>query len=585
MRVDGKIEGPRQSMSWLHTWASLILGWLLYAIFLTGTLSFFQTEISVWMKPEFHQSIPSQSNIQQTQVALAYLQKNHPNAGSWSIQLPNTRQNTTTLNIRQLGENPKARRGGQRITIDSQTGEVLEARETRGGSFLYRFHFELYGLPRIWARWIVGIATMFMLVAIISGIITHKKIFKDFFTFRPGKGQRSWLDAHNATAVFALPFHIMITFSGLLLLMFTLMPWGINQVYENRGQFLQEQRKSMLVESDHPHQQNLTSVEKSTSSEHDLNGTQSKKNSTIDAAQLTKIQAGVLKKRVNRKSKPAPLTDLQPIMLEAERHWKSNPVSTITITAPNTNKAKIELRALNVASIAHRGMYETLEFNGVTGKNITDESAQLKNPSIPNGIYNVITTLHEARGVDLALRWLLFLSGVLGTIMVASGLIMWCVKRAPQQQKQGFKSFGYRVVEVTNITAIMGLPLACAAYFYANRLIPSDMHMRSNWEIRSFFIVWGITFLYAIVRTHRQAWLELLAFASLAFACLPILNFMTGGQPLWASITHDQWMIASFDLAMLVLACLFTFSFKKVKQHKGLPTKKGKLNSMMELDK
>lgn len=26
MRVDAKQEGPRQSMSWLHTWASLILG-------------------------------------------------------------------------------------------------------------------------------------------------------------------------------------------------------------------------------------------------------------------------------------------------------------------------------------------------------------------------------------------------------------------------------------------------------------------------------------------------------------------------------------------------------------------------------
>ncbi|ENU17381.1 iron-regulated membrane protein [Acinetobacter lwoffii] len=212
MRVDAKPEGPRQSMSWLHTWASLILGWLLYAIFLTGTLSFFQNEITVWMKPEFHQSVPPKTQIEQTRVALAYLQQHHPDAGSWAIQLPNSRQNTTTLTIRSAGEDPRARRGGTRVTIDSATDEVLQARETRGGPFLYRFHFELYGLPRIWARWMVGVATLLMLVAIISGVITHKKIFKDFFTFRPGKGQRSWLDAHNATAVFALPFHIMITF-------------------------------------------------------------------------------------------------------------------------------------------------------------------------------------------------------------------------------------------------------------------------------------------------------------------------------------------------------------------------------------
>lgn len=45
MRVDGKNEGPRQSMSWLHTWISLLLGWLLYAVFLTGSLSFFRMKL------------------------------------------------------------------------------------------------------------------------------------------------------------------------------------------------------------------------------------------------------------------------------------------------------------------------------------------------------------------------------------------------------------------------------------------------------------------------------------------------------------------------------------------------------------
>lgn len=31
-------EGFRQAMAWLHTWTGLIFGWLLFAIFLTGTL-------------------------------------------------------------------------------------------------------------------------------------------------------------------------------------------------------------------------------------------------------------------------------------------------------------------------------------------------------------------------------------------------------------------------------------------------------------------------------------------------------------------------------------------------------------------
>ena len=569
MRVDAKPEGPRQSMSWLHTWASLILGWLLYAIFLTGTLSFFQNEITVWMKPEFHQSVPPKTQIEQTGVALAYLQQHHPDAGSWAIQLPNSRQNTTTLTIRSAGEDPRARRGGTRVTIDSATGEVLQARETRGGSFLYRFHFELYGLPRIWARWMVGVATLLMLVAIISGVITHKKIFKDFFTFRPGKGQRSWLDAHNATAVFALPFHIMITFSGLLLLLFTLMPWGVNQIYENRGAFLQDQRKSLIQNT------SIQTESRESRSESKEHRPQAERENRGERGEMSARSESRHSRDEMQAAPPAPLIDLNPILAIAEKEWKNNPVGTITIIQPNTVKAEIELRALNGVSVAYRNIYPSLAFNGVTG-DLEPDQTTLKMPSVANGIYNVFTTLHEARGVDLALRWLLFMSGVVGTLMIATGLILWCVKRAPQQQKQGYKSFGYRLVEVTNIAAIIGLPIACAAYFYANRFIPADMDMRLNWEIRSFFIVWLLTLLYAMIRSHRQAWLELLMLATGTFALLPIVNFLTGGQAIWNTIMHGQWVIASFDLAMWVLAILFWFSFKKVKNHKGLSPKKAK---------
>lgn len=585
MRVDAKNEGPRQSMSWLHTWASLILGWLLYAIFLTGTLSFFKNEITVWMTPEVHQSVPASSQIQQTQVALNYLQQNHPNAGAWNILLPNTRQNATLVTVREQGEDPRARRGGKQIYIDSATGEVLEPRETRGGSFLYRFHFELYGMPRIWTRWFVGIATLLMLVAIISGVITHKKIFKDFFTFRSGKGQRSWLDAHNATAVFALPFHIMITFSGLLLLLFTIMPWGIERIYDNRGQFLQEQNRALVEEkkSEQANNQNERS-ERSGNPERGAAKSESSAQGEMQQArgnhanqQNRSEGRGERKKRDDKPAVAASLTDLAPIVTAVQNEWKTNPISTISIIAPNTDQAKIELRALHGESVAYRNVYASKQFDGVSGKDLTDESAKLKNPSVPMGIYNVVTTLHEARGVDLALRWLLFISGIVGTLMVATGLILWCVKRAPQQQKQGYKSFGYRTVEVTNIAAIIGLPIACAAFFYANRFIPASMEMRSNWEIRSFFIVWLITFIYPMFRTHRQAWLELLAVASALYALLPIVNFMTGGQPLWNTVAHGQWMIASFDIAMWLLAILFAYSFYKVKNHKGLPAKKARV--------
>ena len=102
----------------------------------------------------------------------------------------------------------------------------MQARHTQGGDFFYAFHFNLHYMSPMWGRWIAGLCAMFMLVAIVSGVITHKKIFTDFFTFRGGKGQRSWLDAHSALSVLGLPFHFMITYSGLITLMVMYMPWG-----------------------------------------------------------------------------------------------------------------------------------------------------------------------------------------------------------------------------------------------------------------------------------------------------------------------------------------------------------------------
>lgn len=243
MRVDGKPEGLRQSMSWFHTWSGLLLGWLLYAVFFNGTLSYFVDEVNDWMRPELHVSVPQPGTADR---AVAGMQKLAPDASSWTINLPNERQTAVEVTWRPQGA-PQGREGAKRAQLDAATGEVIPVRETRGGSFLYRFHFELYAMPRLWGRWIVGIATFVMFVAILSGVITHKKIFKDFFTFRPKKGQRSWLDAHNATAVLALPFHIVITFSGLLLLMTMLMPWGANAVYEGEGQRFNAERRGAMM--------------------------------------------------------------------------------------------------------------------------------------------------------------------------------------------------------------------------------------------------------------------------------------------------------------------------------------------------
>ena len=75
----------RQSMSWLHTWAGLVLGTVLYFIFITGSVGYFDDEITYWMQPE----IPSISASVDQNTLLIKAEKQlsqvAANAANWFI--------------------------------------------------------------------------------------------------------------------------------------------------------------------------------------------------------------------------------------------------------------------------------------------------------------------------------------------------------------------------------------------------------------------------------------------------------------------------------------------------------------------
>ena len=545
MRPDGKPEGLRQAMSWMHTWVGLLLGWLLYAVFFTGTLSYFRDEIDDWMKPETHRSVPAADSAER---ALAAMQRIAPDATTWSLTLPRGRQTVVDASWREPGA-PPGREGQSRAVLDATTGEPIIARETAGAGFLYRFHFELHAIPREWGRWIVGVATMLMFAAILSGVITHKKIFTEFFTFRPKKGQRSWLDAHNATGVLALPFHVVITFSGLLLLMVQLMPWGIETVYDgDRRAYMAEMRGQRPAGQ--------------------AAGGAASPEAPAARAPAAAVRAGGGEGRIARERgergerrrgreavEPVEMAPFAPMLAQAAQAWP-NGIGSITVNAPNTARATLDLREAGGHSLVsgRGGAAATMSFDAVSGERRPARAST--EPHWLRGTMNVFTSIHLGQFAAPAVRWLLFLSGVVGTAMVASGLVLWVVKRLPERRKLGRTPWGHRAVEVLNVAAIGGLSVATAAYFWANRLLPAGLDERPTWEIRVFFGIWAACLVHAALRRHRHAWIEQLAAAALLFATLPLLNPLTGGAGLATTIARGQWSIAGFELSVLALAAL-----------------------------
>ncbi len=519
-------ESLRQSMAWLHTWAGLVVGWVLFFVFLTGTAGYFQQEITRWMQPERVpvEALPSADNVALTALALNRLEAVAPVAANWRITLPHEQSSGRGWEAFSIGWEAMPQAGHEygpssSERLDPATGAVLppepEPRATAGGRGLYRMHYALHYLPYDWAIRIVGICTMLMLIAIVSGVITHKKIFKDFFTFRPGKGQRSWLDAHNAVSVMALPFFLMITYSGLIFFLFTYMPAGKDVLYGADEESSSAYYDALYEEGEHKHAP------------------------------------------IGR-----PAAALAPLIRQAEAAWGPGKLASIVIEQDEGEAPQIILS--HVARGLDHWNAPKLHFHARSGVPLPEEPRVGGATMITE---NVMINLHEGLFADYWGRWLYFSAGLLGCGMIGTGLVLWTVKRRRHhlsEEKDAGEHFGMRLVESLNVASIAGLPLGVAAFFWANRLLPLGMADRAEWEYHSLFAVWLGSLFYALGRPLRRAWRELLWTACAAFALIPFINALTTRQHLGVTLAKGDWVLAGFDLVMFGLAGAFAFVAVKV---------------------
>lgn len=509
-------EGFRQAMAWLHTWLGLIFGWLLFAIFLTGTLSYFRPEITQWMTPEIE--VRALDSAHSVRVAQDYLQNKSPDAGRWFINLPEARD--PGMGVVSVGKAKPGERGKfQRVTLDPLTGSEVQARETRGGDFFYRFHYQLE-MPHPWGRWLSTISAMVMFIALITGIIVHKKVFKEFFTFRPGKGQRSWLDGHNALGILVLPFHLMITYSSLLFFASLVMPASIITTYgDNTRAYYDE---------------------------------------LYPASAAPKAQGAA-----------APLIRLDSLLSVADERWGKNMISRVTVDNPGDASARATIYR-NGHDRLTRQQGDTLTFDATSGQLLSDSQPAKAAPSlITEGFWD----LHMGNFANTVVRWLYFVFGIAGTAMIGTGLVMWLGKRVLKHAKTGVLPFELRLVQILNISSMAGLMLAVVAVFWANRLLPVSMPGRENWEVNAFFIIWALSVLHAVLRNAQTAWREQLGLGALLFGALPLLDIVTSSQYLLSSLKSGSWVLISFDLTALATGLLLGWAALKFRNRPAAPAK------------
>lgn len=491
-------------MHGLHTWVGLLLGWVLYFMFVTGTLGYLDTEIDRWMMPELP-AITSPPELDKVVAdATAVLSAKAPAANRWQIRLPNGR-NQPYAAVSWRGSAESAEPGAGPTYLDPVTGAPLAVRATSGGQALYRMHWRLHYVPRTVGEWVVGVATFCMFIALLTGLVIHRRLLADFFTFRAGKGQRSWLDMHNLSSVISLPFQLMITYSGLLFMMFVYLPLLIAMWYgpgqDGRSAFFR------------------------------------------DAFNRPEIPSAA--------GETAPVAPLAAVYAESASLLGEATVASVEVHNPGDANARIIVRSSGSGSPLRDS--QTLTFHGVSGELLERSDP----PSRSKVSRDLMLGLHEGLFAEPLLRAFYLFSGLMGSIMIATGLTLWCRKRERRGLRASGGSLPLHWVERLNAGTVIGLPASIGCYFASNRLLSLDLPGRAAMEMDVLFYSWAVFLVIAALRPAARVWQEQSMLAAAIYAFLPVLNAVTTDRHLPSSAIKGDWVMAGFDLACLGVSLAF----------------------------
>ncbi|WP_277051908.1 PepSY-associated TM helix domain-containing protein [Zestomonas thermotolerans] len=477
----------RQSMAGLHTWGGLLPSWLLYVIIFAGSLACFDKELERWMRPALH--VPVASSMTADEVR-DWLRRNV----SDELHAFWTHAPTEREPYWRLGWEVDGSMEIHDVAFDPAGREPMPG--SVGGRFFFDLHYNLHaGMPGVY---IVGLAGMFMLVALVSGVIIHRRIFKDFFTLRPQtNGQRAWLDAHNLFGVLGLPFHLVLAYTGVAIFVATYMPAGIQVAYGS-------------------------DIEKF----------------------FGEVMGAYIREGIHQPSSQQ--VSLDGLIERSRQRWDGAEVGWVSVHHPGDVAAVVDVRQRDESRIAPP--QATLSYDEASGELLGEQQV-----SAGYQTYSWLTGLHMAQFGGTLVRVLYFLLGLAGCAMLVGGLKVWLAKR----EERGGRALA--LVRALNGAVLGGLPLASLALLWGNRLLPASLPERAEAEGWVFVASWLVLAIWAVLRRHqpRALYREQLALGALLALGLPLLNWLTTRDGhLLASLARGDWALAGIDLTLLLAGLL-----------------------------
>lgn len=438
----------------LHSWIGLVLGLLLYVISFSGVVALFMEELDPWLRADI--SAPPELGAETLDTLVVrtaedgtrnFLLLLPSSYRPWVTVIPNGQEDTGPERLDPAGLTP------------------LPARGETAAEMLTRLHTDLL-LPAPVGRYIVGLLGLALLVSAVSGLLLHRKMLQEMFSFRSARSTRLfWTDMHKLIGLWAAPFHVVMALSGMVL--------GFAGIV-------------VLLAA-------LTAYRGD------------------GAAAMAAM--GMLHPSSDEAADMVPASDL---MAQALERMPGLVPEVVEIADWGRSSARMVVMGNVSGRLVY---YPTVSLSGATGEVL--EVVDWSREGVGRALYAMVTPLHYGSFGGLALKLLYAALGASLCVLAVSGLRIWRSRLPNGAEADTFA----RLMTGT----VQGLAAATVAVFWIVRTLPDTTPDGLPLAMTALLGAWGLALLWALlggVRAGRDLWVA----SCLVLVSFPLQTlFLTAG--------------------------------------------------------
>ncbi|WP_443938495.1 PepSY-associated TM helix domain-containing protein [Pedobacter sp. MW01-1-1] len=527
-----------------HTISGIIICAILYVMFFAGSFSFFKEDITSWQKNSSF--VQAQNNLSRDFQHVIdsvgkekklkgrdfdfFIQRN--DIASY-VSISDTNDSTLKAKAKTKPKAKGKKRGGRRggdgdtmyFKYDFAQHKQSDYSESYDmGEFLYRLHFlaQLNAVPihlgAPFGYLLAGIVSFLFLFALITGLMLHwNKIFSNFFTFRPwSKWKTLWTDLHTAIGIIGFPFQLIFAVTGVVLIanVFLIAPYT-KYVYKGKSEALyQDLGYNDTTKYVYSYQPLNTSF------------------------------------------------NLNTVVNQVQKKWQGARISTIQIKNYNDANMHVILKAKPLATSGFSGEGQLIY--RVRDQKVIFEKAPIVKPSYVDKVRSLIYHLHFGDFGGRPLRVVFFVLGIMGCLVIISGILIWLVARDKNNVPKHKRVFNFWTANIFLASSLSMLPVT--AFTLISLLFMEKPGQTEIYHL--YFYPWLILSLYFIARrslsvTNNES---LILSAVLCFL-LPLMDGIKRNNWLWNTFNKGQFDILFIDVLFLCLSLLSIAVLVKMKKH------------------